>query len=145
MDRDTVRRCVEQYVAMYRDGRAELAHELIAPEFVDHVHPDGPRGPEGVAAEVARAHSIFADISVALLDCIIEGDRVAFRMLIEGTHVGEWGGLAPSHRRVRFTAIDVAHLRDGKFVELWSEQDLTSLARQIRGTEPHLAKTPDPT
>ena len=133
MEREAVRHCVEQYIAMYRDGRAELAYELIAPDFVDHVHPDGSRGPEGVRREVARARAIFADLSIDLLHCIIEGDRVAYRMLIEGTHVGEWGGLAPSHRRVRFTAITIAQLRDGKIVEQWSEQDTSSLARQIRG------------
>jgi predicted ester cyclase len=116
---------------MYATADTRAASELIAVDFVDHARPDGPRGPEGVALEVRRVHAAFADIHVAIHEIIVEGDRAAFRFTIEATHVGEFAGHAASHQRVRWTGMDFAHLRDGKFVELWTVQDLRGLVAQI--------------
>jgi predicted ester cyclase len=52
-----------------------------------------------------------------------EGDRVAARVVMRGTHMGEFQGLAPTGKRVEVKAIDMFRISGGKIVEHWGHAD----------------------
>jgi len=46
-----------------------------------------------------------------------EGDRVAFRWSIHGTHLGDWLGIPPTGNHVTATGISVYRIAGGRVVD----------------------------
>ena len=57
------------------------------------------KGRGGVKAEIAGYRSAFSDLSATVEDQLAEGDQVATRFTIRGTHDGELDGVPPSGNR----------------------------------------------
>jgi len=111
-----------------------IIEELIAPDFVDHDAPPGQTaGPEGVKRTLKLVRECLGDFEVLTDDIIAEGDRVVTRHTAEATHIGPFLGFAPTGRRLRWTAISIYRVGDGKIAERWGLMDYRSLERQLRG------------
>ncbi len=65
-----------------------------------------------------------------------EGDYVAFRYTIEGTHQGEFMGVAPTGKRVSVTAMEMLRFADGKMVDRWGNTDQLGILQQIGALPP---------
>ena len=72
---------------------------------------------------VAAVKKVFPDIHHHILDIVAEGDKVAVRFNITGTHKGEFQGILPTGKEVAI---------DGKIVEEWLNSDMMGLMQQIR-------------
>ncbi len=103
-------------------SRADLdaLDELMAPDIAREYK-------EGIA-EVRRA---FPDYHGTNEIQIAEDDMVANHFVFYGTHQGEFMGIAPTGREVRFTGLAIDRVVDGKIVENWIEGDLEDLLRQL--------------
>jgi steroid delta-isomerase-like uncharacterized protein len=114
-------------------GRLELADELLAPDFVGH--PIGLRepfrGPEGAKEFIGRLREGFPDASWEIEELVAEGDRVAVRWVMTGTHDGEFMGIDPTEAQVRIDGMTFLHFEDGKIVEGKTLQDAMSLMRTL--------------
>ena len=62
---------------------------------------------------------------------IAEGDRVMTYKTFTGTHTGEFQGIPPTGRPVRFDVMDIVRLEDGQIVEHWGLVDQLGLMRQL--------------
>ena len=123
-----VRRFVEEIVNRWNPG---LLPELVAAGHVDH-WPDGDLyGPEGARIGIAEYRAAFADLSVTIEDLIAEGDRVAYRFTLRGTHTGPFLAVPATGRRVTATGIGIGRLAGGKLVESWINLDVLGLLRQL--------------
>jgi steroid delta-isomerase-like uncharacterized protein len=71
----------------------------------------------------AEARAGFPDLSITVEDVMAEGDQVAARVTMHGTHRGEFQGIAPTGKRVEVRAIDMFRISDGKIVEHWGHAD----------------------
>ena len=60
-----------------------------------------------------------------------EGDRIAFRSTMRGTHRGEFLGIPPTGIQVTVGLLDVIRIENGKFVEQWGGPDLLDLVQQL--------------
>jgi predicted ester cyclase len=70
-------------------------------------------------------------------DSVKEGDKVAFRWLLSGTHLGGFMGVVATGRRVEAMGMDIVRVADGEIIEHWGEFDVMGLLRQI-GVIPRL-------
>jgi predicted ester cyclase len=68
---------------------------------------------------------------VTVEDMIAEGDTVAFRLTLRGTHEGEFIGVPATGNRIEMTVQNFYRLRDGKVVERWSNPDMLTLMVQL--------------
>lgn len=86
-----------------------------------------------VAAEQAmRAiFEAFLDRKMKTESLLIDGDRVAQVVTIEGTHIGQFMGLQPSGKRFRFSGVFLCELRDRQIVRERRVYDFTGLLVQI--------------
>ena len=66
---------------------------------------------------VAAAIKAFPDINHHILDIVAEGDKVAVRLNITGTHKGEYQGIPPTGKEVSIDGMDFLAIVDGKIVE----------------------------
>ncbi len=136
MGGDAQRALVARYVELYATGEVTLADEIIAADFVDHTHPEAAPGPAGVKREVAAFRAAFPDATVTVEQVVSEGDIVAFRFTMRGTQRGPFGAIPPTGKPVTLTGMDFVRIADGKFAELWSNQDTLGLLRQLGALSP---------
>jgi predicted ester cyclase len=64
-------------------------------------------------------------------ELVIEGDRIAARLLDRGTPAEEWLGLAPTGASVEFTECAFYRIRDGRFESAWYLMDVAAVQRQL--------------
>jgi steroid delta-isomerase-like uncharacterized protein len=73
----------------------------------------------------------FPDLHIDVLDSSADERMVAQRMLFTGTHTGTFRGLPPTNRRVRFSALEINRMADGKVAEHWFQLDSVTLFEQL--------------
>ena len=96
---------------------ASLAAELIAPNAALYVpgDPEPLRGPAGFLAIVEMMRGGFPDIQWTLEDMAAEGDKVAARFTIRGTHRGPffWRSAdGEGHRRAKHVVLPTSRWAD---------------------------------
>lgn len=91
------------------------------------------RGMAGFKAYHATMRAAFPDIRIEILDQLTEGDRIAMRCSVEGTHQGRGPDLdlEPTGRRIAITGIWIARVEGGKIVEAWNNFDFLTLYQQL--------------
>jgi predicted ester cyclase len=62
---------------------------------------------------------------------MVEGDKIAARCTVRGTHAGDGLGLAATNMPVEFTGICIVRVRDGKIIEAWNNFDFMSMFQQV--------------
>ena len=125
-----VRSLVEE---VWNKGNLAVVDEIIADDYIHHgASHEIPPGPEGYKQTVSMNRSPFLDFQMILEDLIAEGDKVAGRWTIRGTHQGELMGIAPTGRQVAFTGIFIVRIAGRKVAEEWEEADALGLMQQLR-------------
>ncbi len=113
-------------------GVLAVADELIAPDFLNHEAPPGMnRGPESMRQLIAMLRTAFPDLHFAIEELIAEGDIVAGRLTMHGTHEGPLIGMPPTGRPVRQAHMHFVRFRDGKAIEHWGVRDDMGMMRQL--------------
>jgi predicted ester cyclase len=121
---------------MYEEGLNRgilaVADELIAPECIDHeAHSGGDRGPESMRQLITMLRTAFPDLNFTIEELIAEGDTVAGRLTMSGTHEGPLMGMPPTGRTVQQAHMHFVRLRDGKAIEHWGVREDLGMMRQL--------------
>ena len=124
---------VRRFWDVWEEGNIDLVDELLAPDYVNHTPatPDQPTGPEGVKGVVAMFRSAIPNLRVVVEDMIAEGDKVAVRYTLEGTHEGELFGIPPTGQRLSIKSIAVERVSDSKIREHWRVTDSLDMMQQL--------------
>ena len=125
-----IRRFYEQ---VWNRGNLDAADEIFAADYVRHDLRPGtaPPGPEGQKAIARMLRGAFPDAHMTLDLILAEGDLVAGRWTMQGTHTGPWGGNPPTGKRVRFSGVNIFRVRDGRVVEIWNHRDDLGMQQQL--------------
>jgi len=91
------------YEEMFHQGNLAIADELIAPDCINHEVPPGMnnRGPESARRVVLMLRTAFPDLHFTIEELLAEGDTIAARVTMSGTHLGPFLGMDPTGRSVR--------------------------------------------
>jgi steroid delta-isomerase-like uncharacterized protein len=73
----------------------------------------------------------FPDSRFVVDDVITEGDKVAVRHHMEGTHQAPLQGIPASGQRIRVDAIAIFRIKDEKITEIWLSADFLGLMQQM--------------
>lgn len=129
------RNIVWRYAQMFDTGDLDVADELFAPDFIVR-HLDAPELEREGWKRFSRLFvSGFAQRRLAVEDVVTEGNEVVARMTFTGRQTGEFFGVAPTGREVRFTGIVWFRISGGKIVEHWGELDSLGLLQQLGALE----------
>lgn len=96
--------------------------EVYHRDFVDHVNALEYRGHDGARRSVALYLELFPDLSFSVEDQVTEGDRVASRWRLDGTHRG---------RSVTLRGIVISRFQDDRIIEDWAASDTMEIPRQL--------------
>jgi predicted ester cyclase len=120
-------------------ARSRAADEIVAFDFVDHTNPPGlQHGLESHKQIVTILHNAFSDLRWDCESPIAEGDKVALRVMMHGTHRGEFFGIPPTGKRVTVSGIHILRIANGKIAEHWGNNDDLSMMQQL-GAAPAMA------
>jgi steroid delta-isomerase-like uncharacterized protein len=124
---------MHRYLGVFEQGNIDLLDELLAPDYINHTPatPDLPTGPEGVKGVVTMFRSAMPDLRVVVEDMIAEGDKVATRYTLEGTHEGELFGVPPTGQRLSIKSFTAERVSEGKIREHWRVSDNLDMMQQL--------------
>jgi predicted ester cyclase len=134
MSTDTNKKIVQRFVTEYQTGNnQQVLRDTIADTLVNHtpMSPDAPGGVEEVKGIFDMFHAAFEGFTAEIVDQLAEGDKVMTYKTFSGTHTGEFMGIPPTGKHVRFDVMDIIRLADGRFVEHWGLVDQAGLLRQL--------------
>jgi predicted ester cyclase len=86
--------------------------------------------------KVLNSSSIFCGkdflIRITFEDIIVEGDKVACRYNLAGTHKGEFMDIKPTNKQFRVNGMTIFSFRNAKVIERWNLVDMMSLMEQLK-------------
>jgi predicted ester cyclase len=94
--------------------------------------PNLPTNKKGFKQFIYLLWKVFPDIRIMFEDIIIEGNKVACRYNLTGTHKGEFMDLQPTDKQFKVKGMTVFSFRDTKCIERWNLVDMMSLMEQLR-------------
>ena len=117
---------------LWNNLQYDLIDQILAPNLLVHA-PDGTqeRGNQRYRQVIPYLRTAFPDLHLSIEQVIAEGDSVAFRLGVTGTHKGEFAGLAPTGRVLEIPEWFFMRLWDGKIVESWYLRDQEGLLKQL--------------
>jgi steroid delta-isomerase-like uncharacterized protein len=123
----------KQFVQFINTADENLAQQLISPVAKFHVpgQPEPLQGPKGYLMIISMMRSGFPDIQWTLEDLITEGDKVAARFTMKGTHNGEFFGVPATGKVIAVQAINFYRLVNEQIIEEYGQPDMLGLLRQI--------------
>jgi predicted ester cyclase len=120
-----VRACFENAA----QGNFDALDDIVTADYV--LHPEEVRGAEGLKQMVQGYRDALSGLRVAIDQQFVDGDYVATRYTITGTHDGELMGTPPSGKDVAFTGITISRCEDGRIAEEWEITDTVALLSQV--------------
>lgn len=112
--------------------------ELSYFEFYDDslmIHgfpPNLPTNKEGFKEFIYSLWRAFPDIRIIFEDLITEGNKVAGRYYLTGTHKGEFLDIQATDKQFKVNGMTIFSFRDEKVTERWNIVDIISLTGQLR-------------
>jgi steroid delta-isomerase-like uncharacterized protein len=126
-------RLMQRFTEFINSASEELADELIAPDATFHVpgRSEPVRGPSGYLEIIGMMREGFPNIRWTLEEMVSEGDKVAARFTMRGTHEGPFFGVPPTGRDIEVQALNLYHLSEGKIAGERGHPDMLGLLGQI--------------
>jgi len=133
MNPDAIKHSMQRFTEFINTADEHLARELIAKDAVFHVPTQTAplQGPEGYLLTIAMMRGGFPDIQWTLEEMIADGDKVAARYTMRGTHRGTFLGIPPTEKRIEVQAMNFYRWSDGQIVGERGQPDMLGLLQQI--------------
>jgi predicted ester cyclase len=126
------KKIVQRYQEIYNRNDLEALGEVVSDNILTpKIMPGIPTGMEGAKAAHRIMLAGFPDYQTIIDDLVAEGDKVAARITMSGTHTGSFMGIPGTGKHVSFTGMYIARIVAGKIVEHWGEEDGVSLLQQL--------------
>lgn len=101
-------------------------------DFKNHTAPPGMDSSLASFKEAqTRFLDAFTDARLDIFEQVVEGDRVASRIRMRGTHSGAFMGMAATGKTVEVSGMRMDRVENGQIAEHWAVIDLLTLMRQI--------------
>ncbi len=117
---------------VYNAGSVGAMPEIVADEYL-HGSANGPDaiGIVDGGKQISGFLTALPDLEWTFDEIIAEGDQVATRWTIRGTHDGELLGFAATGNPVEYTGISFFTVQCGRIVEFQTEMDAAGLLEQV--------------
>jgi steroid delta-isomerase-like uncharacterized protein len=122
---------VRRFFAALDDQDVDTVGDMLASDY--RLHFDGnPVMDRGAGIGFFSAFlAAFPDISHQVQDQLAEGDLVATRILVRGTHQKEMMGIPATGTEIAISAINMVRVDDGKIAEHWVNSDSLGMMMQL--------------
>jgi steroid delta-isomerase-like uncharacterized protein len=123
---------VRRYQEIYNSNNVDALTEVVAEDLLaPRMMPGMPLGLEGAKAIHKATLLGMPDWHTEIEDLIAEGDKVAARIIMTGTHTGDFFGIPATGKKICFSGIYIVRIANGRIVEHWGEEDSVGLLQQL--------------
>jgi steroid delta-isomerase-like uncharacterized protein len=117
-------------------GNLDLMDELVAPDFVNHNvvgtgESSSSVGIEAFKNEIMALRTAFPDLKLTVVHLLADGDKVIANLRGQGTHLGPFGSIPATGRKVDVPSMTVVRFANRKFAERWNLVDRYSMLEQL--------------
>jgi predicted ester cyclase len=119
-------------------GEVEIADLEIAEDYVEHIAmpPGFPPNRQGFKDFVIMLRTAFPDLHyevdhLTTNDLVGENQKVVHRITAHATHLGPWGSVPATGKRMTWTEIHIGLYVQGLLVEHWGTIDTLSIMQQM--------------
>ncbi len=133
MNSDLMKQLMHRFTEFINTADEHLAKELIAKDAVFYVPTQSTplKGPAGYLFIVAMMRGGFPDVQWTLEEMIAEGDKVAARFTMRGTHRGTFLGIPATEKRIEVQAMNFYRWSNGQILGERGQPDMLGLLQQI--------------
>lgn len=120
-------------IARFFNGHdPDLTTEFFAPDLAWHGGSVGSvTGAENYADVMRQFFAALPDVHAAEQEVLGDGDRVAMRFIVDGTHKGNLWGVPATGTHVTWNAIMTYRFVDGQVAEQWAAEDWVAILHSI--------------
>ncbi|MDR7278173.1 ester cyclase [Catenuloplanes atrovinosus] len=129
MSDNDLREFYQRYLDLLNAREFDRLDEFVGDE-VTHYGDRYTR--DQVAAALTGETEAVPDLHWSLQELVVDGDRLAARLINTGTPVKEWLGVAPTGASFETVEYAVYRVRDGRFTHMTNLHDAEALRRQLR-------------
>jgi predicted ester cyclase len=120
----------------FNQGDLSVFDEFMDANGVDHQEPPGTPFIEHLKQVVSGLRTAFPDLHFEIHDIMADGDTVAFRSTMTGTHSGVLAivpgkQLPPTGRQVSVPHMHFVRVVDGKTTDLWHLWNIPMMMAQL--------------
>ena len=129
---------------IWNQRNLEACDEIMAEEYFEHAAapfsqstPGRVNGPQAMRRTVEWLLAQFPDLQMTIEEILAEGDKVAVRVLSEGTNLGALNeAVPPTGERFSARQSHWFRVKGGKLVEHWATRDDLSAMVQLGIVQP---------
>ena len=136
-------------VRRFHDGMLEFFHTGNLDFLLHTVHPDCafgmpgmPASVEGMKQALPAFRTAFPDLCATMGEMLADGDKVAYRLTVTGTHSGEFMGIPATGKRITLTETHIDQVANGKIVRHDGDWDQMGMMQQLALTPMGLVAQP---
>ena len=136
-------RTLEGFERMFNQGDLAYVDEVIDSMGTDHQEPLGTDFVVHLKEVITAMREAFPDLRFEVHEVLAEGDIVATRSTMTGTHrgrfmIGPLAALPPTGKQIAVPHMHFFRYEDGRVVDLWHVWDVTTLMRQLGAPAPDM-------
>jgi steroid delta-isomerase-like uncharacterized protein len=121
---------IQRVYTLWNRRELEEAFKYFAPDYVEHP-TSGDATFKQMKKSTAEFYAAFPDAIATIKDMVAEGDKIAVRVTWEGTHKGEFMGIAPTGKKINITNHAIFRITAGKWAESWATIDGLRFLQQL--------------
>jgi steroid delta-isomerase-like uncharacterized protein len=131
---EELRERMDRFVEFINSADQKIGDEIISPSATFHVPflPEPVQGPGGYLKIIGIMRQAFPDVQWSLEETIIEGNTVAARFILRGTHQGDFLGVPATGKRIQTQAMNIYRFTNRQISEEHGLPDIFGLMMQIR-------------
>jgi predicted ester cyclase len=120
----------------FNEGDLSTIDMYNAPDGIDHQEPPGTDFIAHLKEVVTGLRTAFPDLHFEIHDMLAEGDMVAFRSTMTGTHsglfnVGPGRPIPATGRQISVPHMHFVRIVDGKTTDLWHVWNIPMMMQQL--------------
>lgn len=108
--------------ALWNDMNFDFVDALVPEDYDGHSSTEF-HGPDGAKEFVRHFRVAFPDLNFTVLDQIAEGNQVATRWMMSGTHRDAFQGMPPTGKSMTMHGITIFRIVDGQVLDGWTSED----------------------
>jgi len=124
-----------RFEEVWNKGRAEAIDEMFADDGIAHGLTDASGnelcGPADFKAFFYSFRDASPDLHVTVEDTVAEGDKLAARRMVKGTHAGDGIGLRATNQPASSTGMCILKIEGGEIADAWNTFDFMTMYQQL--------------
>jgi steroid delta-isomerase-like uncharacterized protein len=117
--------------SLWRDGDLGAVDRYWAADAVVRMSGFEGTAVDVVRADVDRYFGAFAAVETQIDDLLADGAKVVLRWTTSGDHVGPYGDIPATGKRITMRGIDIFRVDGERIVECWSMWDGVDVYAQL--------------